>query len=233
MAGIQITVDISQLRMMQAFLLEIPKQMPYVASRTLNDAAKQVAEDLNKSTLRYFNKGGPPTRFTQNAYRVSSRSSKTNLTAEISPRPIQERYLLPSIRGGVRPQRPSERRLGGIAEAYRPGRDAKLNASGNMSKAATVKILQDVADREQYGGSARNAGSSSTQFTLRDRQGKLRPGVYQRLKKGGVKSVLSFNKLPSIPRRWPIERIARESIGKSWGPLINRYMMEALRTAKR
>lgn len=214
---------------MQAFLLKIPNQMPYVASRTLNDAAKQVATDLNKSTTRYFDR---PTRFTQNAYRVSSRSTKTNLTAEISPKPIQERYLLPSIRGGVRPQRPSERRLGGISPAWTPGADAKLNASGNMSKAAVIKILEGVADRQQHGGSAKNAGSSSTQFTLRDRQGRLRPGVYQRIKGRGVKSVLTFNKLPSIPKRWPIERIARGSLNASWVPLINRYMTEALRTAK-
>jgi len=212
-AGIQITVDMSGINKAQAWLAQIQGQMPYAASRALNDAAKQLATDLNKSTDRYFDR---PTRFTQNAYRVSMRSSKANLVAEVRPKPIQERYLLPSIRGGIRPQRPSERRLGGIAEAYRPGRDARLNASGNMSKAAAVKALKGGGDL----------------FTLRDKRGKLRPGVFQRVKGKGVKSVLSFNKLPNIPRRWPIERIARDSLNASWTPLINRYLAEALRTAK-
>ena len=213
MAGIQITVDMSGINKAQAWLAQIQGQMPFAASRALNDAAKQVATDLNKSTNQYFDR---PTRFTQNAYRVSSRSSKANLVAEVRPKPIQERYLLPSIRGGIRPQRPSERRLGGIAEAYRPGRDARLNASGNMSKAAAVKALKGGGDL----------------FTLRDKRGKLRPGVFQRVKGKGIKSILSFNKLPSIPKRWPIDRIAKASLNASWTPLINRYLAEALRTAR-
>jgi hypothetical protein len=212
-AGIQISVDMSGINKAQAWLAQIQGQMPFAASRALNDAAKQVATDLNKSTSQYFDR---PTRFTQNAYRVSMRSSKANLVAEVRPKPIQERYLLPSIRGGIRPQRPSERRLGGIAEAYRPGRDARLNASGNMSKAAAVKALKGGGDL----------------FTLRDKRGKLRPGVFQRVKGKGIKSILSFNKLPSIPRRWPIDRIAKASLNASWTPLINRYLAEALRTAR-
>jgi len=218
MAGIQISIDASGINRAQAWLAQIQGQMPYAASRALNDAAKQVADDLNKSTNRYFDR---PTRFTQNAYRVSSRSSKTNLVAEVRPKSIQERYLLPSIRGGVRPQRPSERRLGGISPAWRPGRDARLNASGNMSKAAVVKAIKGGGDL----------------FTLRDKRGKLRPGIYQRMGSGTmrrykVKSILSFNRLPNIPRRWPIERIARGSLNASWTPLINRYLAEAMRTAK-
>ena len=213
MAGIQLSIDASGISKAQAWLAQIQGQMPYAASRALNDAAKQVATDLNKSTSRYFDR---PTRFTQNAYRVSSRSSKTNLVAEVRPKSIQERYLLPSIRGGVRPQRPSERRLGGISPAWSPGSGARLNASGNMSKAAVVKALQG-------GGSY---------FALKEQRGKLRPGVYQRMKGKGIKSILAFNKLPNIPRRWPIERIARASLNASWTPLINRYLAEALRTAR-
>jgi hypothetical protein len=217
-AGIQITVDMSGINKAQAWLAQIQGQMPFAASRALNDAAKQVATDLNKSTSRYFDR---PTRFTQNAYRVSVRSNKANLVAEVRPKPIQERYLLPSIRGGVRPQRPSERRLGGIPPAWRPGRDARLNASGNMSKAAVVKAIK--------GG--------DPYFRLGEQRGKLRPGIYQRMGSGTmrrykVKSILSFNKLPNIPRRWPIDRIARGSLNASWTPLINRYLAEALRTAK-
>jgi len=218
MAGIQLSIDASGINKAQAWLAQIQGQMPYAASRALNDAAKKVAEDLNKSTNRYFDR---PTRFTQNAYRVSMRSNKANLVAEVRPKPIQERYLLPSIRGGIRPQRPSERRLGGISPAWSPGLGARLNASGNMSKAAVVKAIK--------GG--------DPYFRLGEQRGKLRPGIYQRMGSGTmrrykVKSILSFNKLPNIPRRWPIDRIARGSLNASWTPLINRYLAEALRTAK-
>jgi hypothetical protein len=218
MAGIQINVDMSGINKAQAWLAKIQGQMPYAASRALNDAAKRVADDLNKSTTQYFDR---PTRFTQNAYRVSSRSSKTNLVAEVRPKSIQESYLLPSIRGGARPQRPSERRMGGASPAWRPGADARLNASGNMSKAAVVKALK--------GG--------DPYFRLEEHRGKLRPGIYQRMGSGTmrrykVKSILWFNQLPVIPRRWPIDRITRGSLNASWTPLINRYLAEALRTAK-
>jgi len=212
MAGISISVNDSGIDKMLLTLATLQDQLPYAASRTLNDAAKQMAADLNQSTNQYFDR---PTRFTQNAYRVSMRSSKTNLTAELRPKPIQERYLLPSITGGIRPQRPSERRLGGVTPAFRPGADVKLNAYGNISKAAVVKAI--------------NGGGSY--FTLAEQRGKLSPGVYQRVGSKKVRSILSFNKLPNIPRRWPVEQIGQRSLSANWSRLMNRYLAEAIRTA--
>ena len=211
--NIKIDVDASGINKAQSWLTQLQGQMPYAASRALNDSAKKAAESLNASTTQYFDR---PTPFTRNAYRVSSFSNKRTLEAVLAPKPIQARYLTPSIVGGVRPQRPSEVRLGGIAPAWSPGLDARRNASGNMSKAAVVKALQG-------GGQF---------FTVKNQQGKLRPGVYQRMKRGAVKSILSFNRLPSIPKRWPVERIALASLNASWAPLLNKYMEEALRTAK-
>jgi hypothetical protein len=211
--AINLSIDASGINKAQSWLTQLQGQMPYAASRALNDSAKKAVEALNQSTNQYFDR---PTRFTQSGYRVSSFSNKANLTAELNPKPIQARYLTPSIVGGVRPQRPSERRLGGIATAWSPGSDARRNANGNMSKAALIKALQG-------GGSF---------FTVKAQQGKLRPGIYQRINRGAVKSILSFNRLPSIPKRWPVERIAMASLNASWAPLMNKYMEEALRTAR-
>jgi hypothetical protein len=210
---IKLSIDATGINKAQSWLAQVEKQLPYAASRALNDSAKKAAASLNQSTNQFFDR---PTRFTQNSYSVSSFSNKANLTAELSPKQIQARYLTPSIVGGVRPQRPSERRLGGITPAWRPGMDAKLNANGNMSKAAALKALQ---------------GGPSL-FSLKDQKGKLRPGVYQRMKPGAVKSILSFNRLPNIPKRWPVERIAMASLNATWAPLLNKYMAEALKTAK-
>lgn len=213
MASLKLSIDASGIKKAERWLADLKGQLPYAASRALNDSAKKAAADLNASTTRYFDR---PTRFTQTAYSVTTFSNKRSLFAEISPKPIQESYLAPSIFGGVRPQRPSERRLGGIAQAWSPGGDARLNSYGNMSKASAVKALQ--------GGPG--------YFTLADKSGKLRPGVYQRMKSGAVKSVLAFNKLPNIPKRWPVERIAAASINASWAPALNKRMAEALRSAK-
>lgn len=210
---IKLSIDSSGINKAQKWLAEIQGQLPYAASRALNDVAKRAAADLNASTPKYFDR---PTAFTRNSYRVSSFSNKRNLVAEIAPRPIQARYLTPSIVGGVRPQRPSERRLGGLTPAWAPGRDARLNASGNMSKAALVKALK--------GG--------GNYFTVKNQRGKLRPGIYQRMKAGAIKQVLSFGRLPTIPKRWPVERIANASISSNWPAALNKRMAEALSSAR-
>ena len=213
MPSLNISFDSSGIDKAQRWVAEIQGQLPYAASRALNDTAKQAAAALNASTTKHFDR---PTRFTQNAYSVSSYSNKRNLEAVISPKPIQSRYLLPSITGGVRPQRPSERRLGGLTPAWAPGRDARLNSSGNMSKAALLRAF---------------AGGPSL-FTLASKRGKLRPGIYQRMKSGAIKQVLSFNRLPTIPKRWPVHEIAAASISSNWPAALNKRMAEALNPAK-
>jgi hypothetical protein len=217
MPSIRLDIDSSGLNKAQAWLAGIQNQMPFAASRALNEVAKGGVKDLNESTNKYFDR---PTQFTQRAYRVSRFSNKRNLTAELAPQQIQERYLLPSIQGGVRPQRPSERRLT-AAPAWRPGRKARLNASGNMSKAAAVKALKGGPDT----------------FMLDKRRGKLRPGVYRRIGSGRmrryrVESLILFNQLPNIPKRWPIRQVTQESVSRTWGPALQRYVAEALKTAR-
>jgi hypothetical protein len=117
--------------------------------------------------------------------------------------------------GGIRPQRPSERKTPGIA-AWRPGRDAKLNASGNISKAQAVKALQG-------GGKL---------FRLDTAKGKLRPGIYQRMARGKIKNILSFNALPNIPRRWPVDRIVKASVARTLPGRLNYWMEQAIRPKK-
>jgi hypothetical protein len=217
MPNVSLNIDSSGLNKAQAWLAQIKGQMPFAASRALNEVAKSGVKDLNESTNKYFDR---PTQFTQRAYRVSRFSNKHNLTAELAPQQIQERYLLPSIQGGVRPQRPSERRLT-AAPAWRPGRGARLNASGNMSKAAAVKALKGGPDT----------------FMLDKRRGKLRPGVYRRIGSGRMRryrvdSLILFNQLPNIPKRWPIQRITQESVSRIWGPALQRFVTEALKTAR-
>lgn len=185
-------------------------QIEYAASRALNDAAKAASDDLNRSTTTYFDR---PTLFTTRGYYVSRYSNKRSLEAELNLRPIQARYLTPSIVGGVRPQRPSERKAQGIA-AWRPGRSARISqATGNISKAEATKALQ--------GG--------PNYFRLDKRQGKLRPGIYRRMAGGAIKNILAFNALPNIPKRWPVERIADDSIAKHWPGRLNYWIERAMK----
>ena len=209
---LQITVDTREVDRMAAWVAGLQNQLPYATSRALNDTAKEAAADLNRSTLRYFQ---DPTPFTQRGYWVSRWSTKADLSAELNLRPLQSRYLLPSIRGGVRPQRPSEVGLGaGYRRAWKPGPGIKLNRYGNIPKPTVVAALRGVAEK----------GGQSRYFQLDQARGRLWPGIYQRTAKGSVRNVLSFGSLPNIPQRWPVEQVARESIGRHWPVDLSRWL---------
>ena len=230
MASIRIEVDTSGLSKMSAWVADLQRQLPYAASRALNDTARQAAADLNKSTTRYFQR---PVAMTQRAVGVSRWSTKTDLSAELNLKPIQARYLATSIRGGVRGQKPSERKIADrydrllalkrkmsagtpvpLAQlAWRPGAGARLNQSGNIPRTPLVAALR--------GG--------GRYFQLTQARGSLLPGVYERKGRNDVRSVLSFGRLPSMPAQWPVERIARESIGRNWPVNLSRWLEEATR----
>ena len=192
----------------------ITGQIGYASSRALNDVAKAAVVDLNQSTSTYFDR---PTSFTTRGYYVAQYSNKRDLRGlyvVLDLRPIQARYLTPSIVGGTRPQRPSERKAQNL-DAWRPGRDARLNTSGNISKAEAVRALK--------GG--------PKYFRLDQRRGKLPAGVYRRLAGGKyVQNILLFNALPVIPKRWPINRIAAESANKNWPVSFSHWIKESMRT---
>jgi hypothetical protein len=231
MASIRIEVDPRGLSKMSAWVAGLQNQLPYAASRALNDTARQAAADLNRSTTRYFQR---PVAMTQRAYGVSRWSRKTDLSAELNLKPIQARYLLPSIRGGVRGQKPSERKIAdrygpllalrrrtttaGTAVpqsqlAWRPGAGARLNQSGNIPRTSLVAALR--------GG--------GRYFQLNQTRGRLLPGVYERKGRNDVRSVLSFGRLPSMRAQWPVERIARESISRNWPVNLSRWLDETTR----
>ena len=210
---IRFDVDTRDVDRMLRWTATLQGQLPYATSRALNDTAKQVAADLNASTTRYFDK---PTPFTQRGYRVSQFSSKTSPVAELDLKPIQRDYLLPSIRGGIRPQRKSEQKLsarfGGL-KAWAPGLDSRRNQYGNITKAAAIAALR---------------GNAST-FLLQQQRGRLVPGVYQRVGKGKVKNLLGFGELPSISRRWPVQQLGEQSIARHWPGNLERWLREATR----
>jgi hypothetical protein len=229
-ASIRIEVDTRGLSKMSAWVAGLQNQLPYAASRALNDTARQAAADLNRSTTRYFQR---PVAMTQRAYGVSRWSRKTDLSAELNLKPIQARYLLPSIRGGVRGQKPSERKIADRYDrlqalrrkitagttlpqsqlAWRPGAGARLNQSGNIPKTSLVAALR--------GG--------GRYFQLNQTRGRLLPGVYERKGRNDVRSVLSFGRLPSMRAQWPVERIARESISRNWPVNLSRWLEDVTR----
>ncbi len=215
--GVEIKVQLEGFDRMLAYVAGMEGKLQKAAAKAANDTAKAAAEDFNASTRSAFDR---PNKFTQRAAYVSQYASSSNPSAEVSLRPRQDRYLRPQIVGGQRPAKPSERRLAdryptlsGRA-AWRPGADASRDASGNIRRRQLLDAL---------------TGKDPKSFTLTQQRGKLRPGVYRRMAKGKLRSVLAFGRLPSLAKRWDVEKIGRRAVARAWPAASRRRIEQALK----
>jgi hypothetical protein len=217
MAGIEIRLQLEGFDRMRAFAAGLESKLQKAAAKAVNDTAKAAAAELNASTRSAFDR---PNKFTQRATLVSRYATATNPSAEVALRPTQARYLRPSIVGGQRPAKPSERRLAAShpslngRAAWRPGIDAGRDASGNIRRKQLVDAL---------------SGKDPRSFLLTEQRGKLRPGVYRRMARGKLRNVLAFGQLPTLARRWDVERIGRKAVSRAWPAAIRRRLDEALK----
>ncbi|MCA0247675.1 MAG: hypothetical protein LCH93_13745 [Proteobacteria bacterium] len=117
------------------------------------------------------------------------------------------KYLLPQVKGGLRPHTPFEERLIRIGklsaeEFLVPGRFAERNGRGDLNTGQLTKILSDlgsISEAAKYPG-ARNRGRRSIETYYIDRKGRgeffghattnAPPGIY--LNKGGRRRLLVF-----------------------------------------
>lgn len=217
MAGVEIKVQLEGFDRMRGFVAGLEGKLAKAAAKAVNDTAKAAAEELNASTRTAFDR---PNKFTERAAYVSRYATASNPSAEVSLRPIQARYLRPNIEGGQRPSKPSERRLAASYSslagraAWRPGADASRDASGNIRRRQLVDTL---------------SGKDPRSFLLTEQRGKLRPGVYRRMARGKLRSVLAFGQLPSLAKRWHVDRIGPAAVAKAWPAAIRRRLDEALK----
>jgi hypothetical protein len=217
MAGIEIRVQLEGFDRLRGFVAGMEGKLKQAAAKAVNDTAKAAAEELNASTRNAFDR---PNKFTQRAAFVSQYATASSPSAEVALRPLQAQYLRPQIVGGQRPAKPSERRLAASSPslngraAWRPGIDAGRDASGNIRRRQLVDAL---------------SGKEPRSFLLTEQRGKLRPGVYRRMARGKLRNVLAFGQLPTLARRWDVERIGRNAVSRAWPAAIRRRLDEALK----
>ena len=217
MARIEIRLQLEGFDRMRAFAAGLEGKLQKAAAKAVNDTAKAAAAELNASTRSVFDR---PNAFTQRAALVSRYATAANPLAEVALRPLQARYLTPQIVGGQRPAQPSERRLAASRPslngraAWSPGRDAGRDASGNIRRRQLVDAL---------------SGKDPKSFLLTEQRGKLRPGVYRRMARGRLRKVLAFGQLPTLAKRWDVERIGRNAVARAWPAASRRRLDEALK----
>jgi len=155
-----ITIDSGDLLKAESWSAAIATQLPFAASRTLNDLGFQVRKDLNQQADKYFDR---PTRFTQTAFLVE-RSTKQSLVTTVYANNQQgrnrARYLRFGIQGGQRIQKGYERALlSGVVSTRRIPQDAFLVPMPLIRRDRHGNVTRDTIKRVQQGLSSGTRGA--------------------------------------------------------------------------
>lgn len=222
--------------------MRLRRQVPYAASRALNDTADEAMDAIRTHMQRQFDR---PTRWTLNAFRVD-RANKAKLSAVIELKDAQKRqhYLRVEARGGIRPmtgvEKLLERRLAyaGIIQTVTPASGARLDRFGNLSRGQRNQILSAIqAQRDSHANTTKRSRARNrrrTQYFVPREGSRLSPGVWARTsKRGSVRKVLHFSAAQASYRKrlFLHERVQRTARAR-FAAHFRRRMIEAAASAR-
>lgn len=200
------------------YLANAEKQARFAASRALNATAREVQKAEVAEVVRVFDQ---PVPFTRRAFAVQY-SNKDNLTASVSIRPAQYRYLAHHIVGGRRQLKRFEERLAGETRTsggyFVPGQGARLNAAGNMSRAQIMAIVTQLRARGQdvFAGTVRGTF-----------------GVWQRQRRTkALKALLVQIPPPTYRKRFDFYGVGRRVVEREWPRQFAAAFEAAMATAR-
>ncbi|MCP1216792.1 hypothetical protein NKW53_12020 [Acetobacter orientalis] len=220
MANASIKIDT---RAIQKQLSDMAKQIPFATATALNSIAFDVMRKENDSMAEIFDNPRP---FTQRATQVEKKASKTDLTAVVSLRPAQERYLLPYEEGG-------QHATSGNAGKLLVPVDGPVDRYGQIPKgmiarlmqrpdvfAGTIKGIEGIWQRPAS-GNQRNGGK----------------GVKGRLstlgtKKTGLRLLYAWRENKSVNKSLGFVDRARKIIEASSPQALQAAIQKAIRTAR-
>jgi hypothetical protein len=189
---------------------------------------------------------------------ITSKGATTaNLQAEVWIRDDRsssaipaDRFLSPNVTGGERHTKRFEKALqalGFMANGDRavPGRFAKLDAYGNVSKGQIVQIITQL----RAGGSAAKGNAKALKkmmaarrraggqyFALPKGRGKLLPGIYQRADfsfgSAAPRPVFIFVNSSTYKTIWRFHEIGQQVVERRFNENFDQAYEEALRTAR-
>jgi len=179
------------------------KQVPFATALALTRTAQSVQRSEKEQIPRKLDR---PVPFTERNAIGLTAAKKTNLTATVFVKDIQEKYLQWSIFGGTA-------RAQGKGFGV-PTRNKKLNRYGNI--AGRRQGL--VKGQKQFIGTIRGIS-----------------GVWERTggkRKKGVKLVVAFEKTTRYQTRFPFFQIAEHTAKATFVGNFNRALSQALATAR-
>lgn len=250
----KISVSVKGMDQVKAMLAGKAKQIPYATSLAINAVAKAVEEEQRKTIGAKFDR--PKAQTVKATYML--RSSKTNLTATVGLKdrgrgvPAAE-YLAPNIgKSGRVPRNPKRSefmlRAAGILPSglYTvPGKEARLDAYGNMSRGQIVQILSYF---RTFGNTALNTKRMNATDKYRakqakqrrqyfvvpvaDRKLKLHPGIWQETPDRTLAPILMFVSRPVYNAVYDFYGVGKKVVDRRFDEEFRRAWRIASSTAR-
>ena len=228
------------------------KNLPFAALQAVNATAFETREEWKRRVPRVFDR---PTSLTLNAV-LYKKATKQTLAAEVFLRDEAfkgnppARYLEAQVTGGQRGLKGFEKRLQAAGQLPPgmfavPGKSQQLDSSGNVPRGVVTAVLSGLrSQNDQY----QNVTAESTRrrrarrqkrggefFSLRQQRGRLRPGIYERIKTGfgtAVRSVFLIVDSASYRARYDIYGMAERIYTKLFPFYFDRELRKAVESAK-
>jgi len=229
----------------QQRLARVERQIPFATALGLTRTAKIVESELVAEMAGVFDR---PTRWTLNSLRVFP-AKKDKLEARVWMKNEADksvpatRWLSPEIDGGPRQDKRSETRLrrAGVLPSGKyilPGKGAKLDKHGNLTKGNITKVISGLS---AFGDAGYNANATDSRRSLKRgnarryfmiKRGQTPIGIAERSSRQRMHVLLAFVSRPTYPKRFDFygvgERVAKEHLEAETSKALD----EALRTAR-
>jgi hypothetical protein len=255
---ISVKVDNSGMLKLQALLSGQGKQVAFATSRALNAAAFKATQETKKEMKRVFDN---PTPWVMGSVRYV-KSTKSKLEASVdfdfwgNKQGVTVSHVLRAeIFGGQRKLKRHEialQRAGVLPPGYAivPGDAALRDQFGNMSAGQIIQIISwfKAFGEQGYRSNMRDGGKRLARdnkktgargfayFLLKQKRGKLLPGVYQRVSFGGigtaVKPVMIFVPIPKYKRALDFYGVAERAAVAEFNAQFPKMLEEAMRSAR-
>lgn len=197
-------------------------QIPFAVSIGLNLCARDVQQAEGKHTTEAFDRPKP---FTRNAFGMTP-SNKRNLVATVFAKDMQNRYLWEQAEGGHRDFKTFEEKFAesGGAKVALPGKAAKLDQYGNITKAQILRIAKDL----------NTSGGAKRFFKGVPKGGKLPEGIYTRVNDNHkIEPLLVFATDAVYEKRFKFSEIAEHTVTVKYEQNMMAGWDRAMKSAKK
>lgn len=227
---------------------KILRQLPYAVSRAINDCLTEIKSKEIEEMKRVFDR---PTPYTLNSL-YTKWSNKTNLTGIIGTKDTGSRdtpaakFLGPAIFAGERGSKRFENALRavGVLPAgmfIQPGRGAKIDSYGNISRGQINQILSYFRAFREAGYKANiteqrrlrlKRGTKKTvgyeYFVGRPGGGTLPLGIWHRTRTGQLTLVFLFSNQPVYRKRFQFYEVAEKVVADKFSTFLWQRLEGAL-----